>query len=187
MTEGGVGVVEVHPTPFQKGLTMLVSPENQLTPFGIFLASMGLLLSSGALAWFFRSGTTVRIAHETAKQALQKADETSPKVATLQSELQQTRNIADQAHALASSLEPRVTAVQTQLAQHEAVIQEIRTQMRKLDQVDVMLGAVQSMREILSGAIPREEANRQWDNDNRRIERVEADVRTLFGSPKTNP
>ncbi len=159
-------------------MPVTIMPQEATTnSFGIFLAALGLILSSGAFAWFFRSGTTVRIADMTARQALQKADETSPKVTTLESRIDEVGRIAEAAHSKAEVQGVRIGQIETTVAEHGAIIQEIRTRMAKLDRVDEVVAAVQSMREVVM---------RQWENDERRFNRVETDVRTVSDTQRTN-
>lgn len=74
------------------------------TLLAILSIASGVLLSGGALAWFIRSGTDMRIAQMNAVDAKKKSEELAITVGTLQ----------------------------TQVAQHETVLTEIRSMLHDI-------------------------------------------------------
>jgi septal ring factor EnvC (AmiA/AmiB activator) len=142
---------------------MLLETQNTATglnPYSVIALVFSGLLGSGALAWFIRSGTDMKMASKDATEARKKADE---------------------AHTKASVLESRVN-------QQDTIISEIRSRMSKLDKVDEMVAAVEFIKNAFQQhLVPRQEHERQWRADEERFERLERDILALKRSDAAKP
>ena len=120
-----------------------------------------VIVGGGGVAWWLRSGTTMKVAEINATSALAKADTLVTQAATL--------------------------AIQT--GQHEALIQEIRTRMGKLDKIDEMATTVAFMKEatsnIVSHMVPRAEIERKWNSDDEKFASLADDIDDLRKQQKT--
>lgn len=146
--------------PAQQGPTVYT---NQI-PNGILIAIISIVFSAivggGGVAWWFRSGTNMKLAEVNATSALAKAD----------------------------ALTTQAMALSVTSGQHEALIQEIRTRMSKLDKIDEMATTVAFMRDatsnIVNHMVPRAEVERKWDADDAKFIRIEAQIDDLRETQK---
>lgn len=115
----------------------------------------GVLLNGGALAWWVRSGTDMKLAQKDATEAKRESREALTK---------------------ANVLESRVN-------QQDTIINEIRTRMAKLDRVDELVAIAKYIGEkvdkLENVVVPRSENEKVWKADEERFTRLEADVRDL--------
>lgn len=121
---------------------------NNLSLLGIIF---GALLNAGALTWWVRSGTDMKMAQKDASEAKKKAEEAATSTRVLESRVNQ----------------------------QDTIISEIRNRMAKLDRVDEMVAAVRMIEEAVSkGLVPRTEHEKVWKADDDRFERqAEAQLR----------
>jgi hypothetical protein len=112
----------------------------------------GVLLNGGALAWWVRSGTDMRLTQRDSADAKKKAEDALTK---------------------ANVLESRVN-------QQDTIINEIRTRMAKLDRVDELVAAAKFIEEaVTKHMVPRSEHEKVWKSEEERFSRIEGDIREL--------
>jgi len=149
---------------------------DQLTVVGVSLSLFGLLLSSGAVTYFLRLGGHLKSLSQSHRDTENKVNDIIPKFEDLQNNHMQTRAIATDAQDRVGRLEPTVGSLRTDATRMSTLIDTIIGQMSKLDKVDTMAAI---MEELKGSVVPRPEHERQWISDNRRFERLEADLRLL--------
>jgi hypothetical protein len=133
--------------------------------YGNTIAVIGALLSSGAVAWYFRSGQKVVIASKEAAEAKELAMAFSNK---------------------STLLEVKMGALESRIDMQENLVQEIRQRLGKLDKVDELCISVNFIRETITNSfVPRSEHDKQWDADEGRFQRIEQDVKELRDSKNT--
>jgi hypothetical protein len=112
----------------------------------------GVLLNGGALAWWVRSRTDMRLTQRDSADAKKKAEDALTK---------------------ANVLESRVN-------QQDTIINEIRTRMAKLDRVDELVAAAKFIEEaVTKNMVPRSEHEKVWKSEEERFSRIEGDIREL--------
>jgi archaellum component FlaC len=126
-----------------------------MSVWSILLLVFGIVLSSGALIWWINAGFDMKLAQRDSAEAKKKADEVTTKVAV----------------------------VESKVAEHSNILEEIRTRLSKLDRVDEMVAAVAYIKETVAQnathvakSVPREEHEHKWQSDSERFNRIEADL-----------
>lgn len=161
-------------------VSLMMVPASQVTAVGYALAFVGLLMSSGAVAFFFKTASSVKGTERVAGENKHKLDDALPRIGQLTLDLNDADTVAKDAQARVARLEPQVSALQTDFARQQTVIDEIRRQMGKLDRVDEITASVKIMEDIVkTSLVPRAELDRQFLADDRRMGRFEGDLRDL--------
>jgi hypothetical protein len=122
-----------------------------LTNIPAIVFTFGGPLNVGALAWWVRSGTDMKIAHRDATEAKR-----------------------DAAEAKAKS-----TVLGSRVNKQDTIIIEIRTRMAKLDRADELVPSAKFIEKAVRQIVPRSEQEAKWQTVEQRFARIEADVRNI--------
>jgi chromosome segregation ATPase len=163
----------------------MVASGNNLTVFGCSITLFGLLLSSGALTYFFRLGTSAKTTEKTTNENKRAISELSTGQLAVVQKLQDVSSIASDAQNRLARLEPDMKVLQMDMARQQTILDEMRRQFAKLDRIDEIVTNVAQLKETVhdvmkNALVPRPELNRQFENDDRRFKRLEDDVRSLM-------
>lgn len=165
---------------------------NNLTVFGCSMTLIGLLLSSGAVKYFFSMGSRTTTTEKTTNENKRAINDLTSFQQNLVQKMEHTTLIAADAQARIARIEPSVQDLQTAMARQETIVNEIRRQFGKLDRVDEINAKVTALCDTVNNVmqnalVPRPELNRQFDNDDKRFKRLEEDVRDLYIHKGSNP
>lgn len=126
------------------------------------ISAFSLLLTGGAVTWFFRSGTNVEIAKKDSTEALKKTEE-----------LEKRTEETAARHAV---LESRVN-------QQDMVINEIREELgkfdQKLDRLPEIVTAMEFIKSAIINMVSRPEQDAKLQNLAQRLDNLEDTVREI--------
>jgi hypothetical protein len=146
--------------------------------FGVASVIIGGLLTSGALAWWMKMGSVVRLAQSDSARALDHVSGMTPKVSVLETNVAHVQGVTAKISEDHAMLIPRVTDLEGRVRHTETITEEIRSRMGKLDKIDEMGVMVQNLvTTVTDNLVPRKEIEMQQRNDDQRMARIEQDVR----------